>query len=204
MPLASASRQGASVFPVLRPFRSDSKTRPASRTRDPGRLVCLHWLLVQSGGVGRVPLHYPTANAPSWTPSFTLRWVGGVRHLAEIFTTYRESKEFDSKKLIARAEESATGSAFKRLGYLAERLWSGETAIIDLAYQNRTTGITRLGPAGTSRGKMSKRWGQRAQPHSLAALTRPRASYSPSDLGTHVPQPPPLLDGDAIGAGCEP
>ncbi len=87
------------------------------------------------------------------------KWVGGVRHLAEIFTTYRESKEFDSKKLAAQAEEHATGSAFKRLGYLAERLWPNEKAIVDLAYENRTTGIIRLDPTVTSRGKMSKRWG---------------------------------------------
>jgi predicted transcriptional regulator of viral defense system len=86
-------------------------------------------------------------------------WVGGVRHLAEIFTTYRESKEFDSKKMIARAKDHATGSAFKRLGYLAERLWPGEQNIIDVAYRHRTSGIIRLDPAVKSRGKMTKRWG---------------------------------------------
>jgi predicted transcriptional regulator of viral defense system len=86
-------------------------------------------------------------------------WVGGVRHLAEIFATYRESTEFDAKKLISRAEERAAGSAFKRLGYLAERLWPQEKAIIDLAYHHRTAGIIRLDPAVTGRGKMSSRWG---------------------------------------------
>ena len=86
-------------------------------------------------------------------------WVGGVRHLAEIFTTYRQSKEFDSKKMIARAKDHATGSAFKRLGYLAERLWPGEQNIIDVAYRHRTSGIIRLDPAVKSRGKMTKRWG---------------------------------------------
>ena len=86
-------------------------------------------------------------------------WVGGVRHLAEIFTTHRESKEFDAKKLMARAEEYATGSAFKRLGYLAEQLWPAEKAVIDLAHENRTTGVIRLDPAVKSRGKMNKRWG---------------------------------------------
>jgi len=86
-------------------------------------------------------------------------WVGGVRHLAELFTTYRESKEFDSNRLIARAQEHASGAAFKRLGFLAEQLWPREKAIIDLAYQHRTTGIIRLDPAVKSRGKMKKRWG---------------------------------------------
>jgi predicted transcriptional regulator of viral defense system len=86
-------------------------------------------------------------------------WIGGVRHLAEIFTTYRESKEFDAEKLIAQAREHGTGSAFKRLGFLAELLWPGEKAIIDLAHQHRTTGVIRLDPAVKSRGKMTKRWG---------------------------------------------
>ena len=86
-------------------------------------------------------------------------WVGGVRHIAEIFTTHRESKEFDPKRLISQAKNHASGAAFKRLGHLAELLWPGEKAIIDLAYQHRTTGIIRLDPAVKSRGKMSKRWG---------------------------------------------
>jgi predicted transcriptional regulator of viral defense system len=86
-------------------------------------------------------------------------WVGGIRHLAEMLVTYRESKEFDAKKLIARAGEHATGSAFKRLGHLAERLWPGEQAIINLAHEQRTTGIIRLDPAVKSRGKINKRWG---------------------------------------------
>ena len=86
-------------------------------------------------------------------------WVGGVRHLAEILSTYRESKEFDPKKLVARANEAATGAGFKRLGYLAERLWPHEKIIIDVAYKHRTKGIIRLDPAVKGRGKMSKRWG---------------------------------------------
>jgi predicted transcriptional regulator of viral defense system len=86
-------------------------------------------------------------------------WVGGMRHLVEIMTTYRESREFAPKKLLGRAEESATGSAFKRLGFLAERLWPDERAIIEVAYKHRSKGVIRLDPAVKSRGAMSKRWG---------------------------------------------
>jgi predicted transcriptional regulator of viral defense system len=86
-------------------------------------------------------------------------WVGGVRHLAEIFTSYRDSKEFDPKKLVATAEANGTGSAFKRLGHLAEQLWPDEAGIIALAHGHRSTGVIRLDPAVKGRGKMIKRWG---------------------------------------------
>jgi predicted transcriptional regulator of viral defense system len=86
-------------------------------------------------------------------------WIGGVRHLTDILEAYRSSKDFDSKLLIARAEEHATGSAFKRLGYLVERLWPNEKAIIDLAHSRRTKGVIRLDPSVKGRGKMNKRWG---------------------------------------------
>ena len=86
-------------------------------------------------------------------------WVGGIRHLAEMLTSYRESKEFDATKLLARANEQAKGSAFKRLGYLAERLWPQEHMLIEFAHKQRTTGVIRLDPAVTKRGTMSKRWG---------------------------------------------
>jgi predicted transcriptional regulator of viral defense system len=86
-------------------------------------------------------------------------WVGGVRHLAEMFASYRDSKERDTTKLIARAEEHATGSAWKRLGYLSEQSWPDEKAIVDLALTRRTAGLIFLDPAVKSRGTISKRWG---------------------------------------------
>lgn len=49
--------------------------------------------------------------------------VGGVRHLAELLVTYRESKEFDPAKLVRRLDELDVGAGFKRMGYLAEQPW---------------------------------------------------------------------------------
>ena len=86
-------------------------------------------------------------------------WVGGVRHLVELFANYRESEAFDSGKLAATATAHATGAAFKRLGYLAERLWPDETALIELSLAKRSAGVISLEPAVKSRGRMSKRWG---------------------------------------------
>jgi predicted transcriptional regulator of viral defense system len=87
-------------------------------------------------------------------------WLGGIRHLAEILTTYRESEHFSVEKLLARARDhQVPGSAMKRLGFLAERLWPRETAVTDFASQHLSTGVIRLDPAVQSRGKMNTRWG---------------------------------------------
>jgi predicted transcriptional regulator of viral defense system len=86
-------------------------------------------------------------------------WVGGVQHLAEMMTTYRESKEFDGKKLLAQAEKHATGSAFKRLGLLAELLWPEEKAIAEFSFRHRSKGLIRLDPSVKGCGRLSKRWG---------------------------------------------
>jgi predicted transcriptional regulator of viral defense system len=86
-------------------------------------------------------------------------WVGGLRHLAEIFVTYREGDGFDAKRLLARAGERGSGAAWKRLGYLAEALWPGEDGILEAARTHRSQGVIRLDPAVKDRGRMSKRWG---------------------------------------------
>jgi predicted transcriptional regulator of viral defense system len=86
-------------------------------------------------------------------------WLGGVRHLSEILIAYRESNDFNAKRLVASAEEHATGAAFKRLGYLAERLWPDEDAVLEIARRGTTKGVIRLDPAIKSRGRMNKRWG---------------------------------------------
>jgi predicted transcriptional regulator of viral defense system len=86
-------------------------------------------------------------------------WVGGVRHLAEILVSYRDSEHFDVAKLLARLDEVGNGAANKRMGFLAEALWPNATAVLDAARARRTKGIIRLDPSVKSRGRMSKRWG---------------------------------------------
>jgi predicted transcriptional regulator of viral defense system len=86
-------------------------------------------------------------------------WVGGVRHLAKILGTYRDSKGFDTGKLLARVDGLGVGAAYKRLGYLAERLSPAVPEVALHARARLSTGTIRLDPSVPDRGKMIKRWG---------------------------------------------
>jgi len=86
-------------------------------------------------------------------------WVGGVRHLAEMLTSYRRSTHFEPNKLRERLTEAGSGAAYKRMGYLAETLLPDAIAIVEAALAHRSQGVIRLDPAVKSRGPMSKRWG---------------------------------------------
>lgn len=86
-------------------------------------------------------------------------WVGGVRHLCEIFSSYLDGRERSAPKLLARANELGRGAAFKRLGFLAERLWPEAREIVRDSLANRSAGNIKLDPAVRTRGKLDKRWG---------------------------------------------
>lgn len=86
-------------------------------------------------------------------------WLGGVRHLAEILRSHRESKAWRPDKLIAELEVIGTGAAFKRLGFLSEALGLDAPTVVEAALTRRTTGIVKLDPAVHSRGRLLSRWG---------------------------------------------
>jgi predicted transcriptional regulator of viral defense system len=86
-------------------------------------------------------------------------WVGGVRHLLGILAAYRESREWNPEKLLERLRERARGSAFKRFGYLAEAIWPDVREVVDAAWRQRTSGLIKLDPSVSTRGKINKRWG---------------------------------------------
>jgi len=86
-------------------------------------------------------------------------WVGGMRHLAEIFAAYRDSPAASPKKLLVAMEEAGNGAAYKRMGYLAENLWPAATGLVKAALRDRSKGTIRLEPAVHARGRMNKRWG---------------------------------------------
>jgi predicted transcriptional regulator of viral defense system len=87
------------------------------------------------------------------------RWVGGVRHLADIFRAYRDGKSWKPDELLAEVAKRSSGAAFKRLGYLAETLGIDSVQIAETALNRRSTGIVRLDPAIRTRGRLLKRWG---------------------------------------------
>lgn len=86
-------------------------------------------------------------------------WLGGVRHLADIFRAHRESKAWRPEQLLADLEAIGTGAAFKRLGFLVEALDLDAPKFIEIALTRRTTGVVKLDPAIRSRGRLLKRWG---------------------------------------------
>jgi predicted transcriptional regulator of viral defense system len=86
-------------------------------------------------------------------------WVGGVRHLIEILSAYRRGPDWSPSKLLLRMKELGRGSAYKRLGFLAEEVLDEQPLLVAACLQAKTTGVIRLDPAVSSRGHMVKRWG---------------------------------------------
>ncbi|HEX9699117.1 MAG TPA: type IV toxin-antitoxin system AbiEi family antitoxin [Acidobacteriota bacterium] len=83
---------------------------------------------------------------------------GGIRHLADMMREYGLQKDADLGRLTETAKEIAHGAAWKRLGYLAERLWPTEEALIAEAHTHITKGYTKLDPAVENEGKPRGRW----------------------------------------------
>lgn len=85
--------------------------------------------------------------------------VGGVRHLIEIFSAYRESPRASDERLTAELHATGNGAAHKRAGLLTEHFWPTASSLAQQAAAGRTTGCVRLDPAVSRRGRMSRRWG---------------------------------------------
>jgi predicted transcriptional regulator of viral defense system len=83
---------------------------------------------------------------------------GGVRHLVQLLGEYGESEKKDFSRLVAIARKTASGAAWKRLGYIAEILWPEETTVSDAAKRHLSAGYSRLDPAVRQRGRLLKRW----------------------------------------------
>jgi predicted transcriptional regulator of viral defense system len=69
---------------------------------------------------------------------------------------YQESDKKDFARLVAVARKSASGAAWKRLGYLAEILFHDE--LPSAARRHLSAGNARLDPAVRKRGRLVKRW----------------------------------------------
>jgi len=88
-------------------------------------------------------------------------WVGGVRHLAEMLAAYRRSEHWSPTKLLAALAVHSRGAAYKRLGYLAEKVLHADPAILANANAHQSAGIIALDPQVKAAGKILKRWGLR-------------------------------------------
>jgi predicted transcriptional regulator of viral defense system len=83
---------------------------------------------------------------------------GGARHLVQVLHAYGESPKHDFDRLIAIGRQTASGAAWKRLGYVAELLWPNETRLLEAARRHVTTGNARLDPTVGRPGKLVTRW----------------------------------------------
>ncbi len=86
-------------------------------------------------------------------------WVGGIRHLAEMMTTYWESAERNPTRLLKSLDRLGRGAAFKRFGYLAEALWPEAGEVVETARARLSAGFIKLDPSVASRGRLNNRWG---------------------------------------------
>jgi predicted transcriptional regulator of viral defense system len=82
-----------------------------------------------------------------------------MRHLTDTLKAYRDSGRGSAHKLEAELTKHANGAAWKRAGFLAERLWPEAEGMVEAALAHRSHGVIKLDPAVRSRGKMSRRWG---------------------------------------------
>jgi predicted transcriptional regulator of viral defense system len=88
-------------------------------------------------------------------------WLGGVRHLADVLRSYRESDEWNPTALLRRLAQVKRGVAYKRLGLLVEALALDAPDLIRACLDRRSAGIVALDPSVRRNGRISKRWGLR-------------------------------------------
>jgi len=84
---------------------------------------------------------------------------GGLRHTAEVLAVYGEGPAVAWDKLVAYGEQLGNRTVFKRLGYLAETLGVGDTALIAACLERVSAGIGRLDPGRENSGPTTTRWG---------------------------------------------
>lgn len=81
---------------------------------------------------------------------------GGIRHCAEMLTTY--VAEHERGPLLNYADRLGNAAIFKRLGYLCERLELADDRFLDECEQRLSTGVALLDPGLPERGEQDARW----------------------------------------------
>lgn len=83
---------------------------------------------------------------------------GGINHLASIMAEYLAGGKANFPALLKKAETTANGAAWKRLGFLSELLWPKEKIIVNTALKNLTTGNVKLDTKIRFKGTLNNRW----------------------------------------------
>ncbi|HNX20251.1 MAG TPA: type IV toxin-antitoxin system AbiEi family antitoxin [Acidobacteriota bacterium] len=114
-------------------------------------------------GRGIVAVRRGAERVPVSTPERTLvdglrrpELCGGIRNVADLLREY-SLHDAHVEALLAEAAAAGSGAAWKRLGYLAERVWPN-AAVADAAARHATAGNVALDPAVRRRGTLLCRW----------------------------------------------
>lgn len=84
---------------------------------------------------------------------------GGIRHGAEIVSTYLAERE--PADLISYGDRLGNGAVFKRLGYIASTFDVGSPDLIEKCKSRISAGISLLDPGGPDEGRRVTTWGLR-------------------------------------------
>lgn len=81
---------------------------------------------------------------------------GGIRHTAEILSTYLDDN--DPSALVTYAERFGNKTIFKRLGYLLEVMHKDFPNVISTCQENMSEGFSKLDPGQSKNGRRIARW----------------------------------------------
>lgn len=87
---------------------------------------------------------------------------GGIRHVADVVATYFASEHRDDELLVNYGDRLGNRTVFKRLGYLVEALDIDAPELIESCLTRRSAGISKLDPSIRDGGRITTRWGLRA------------------------------------------
>ncbi len=85
------------------------------------------------------------------------QFCGGIRFIEDVLIAYWQSELKDLQLLMQYLEQSENGTAFKRIGYLTEKLFPDEKKFIQFCQNNLTQGYSKIEPS-IQQTKLSTRW----------------------------------------------
>ena len=86
---------------------------------------------------------------------------GGIRHVAEVITTYFTGDLRDDALLLDYCEWLGNRSVYKRLGYLIEVLGLTAPDIVTACLERESSGFSLLAPRRPAGGPLLRRWNLR-------------------------------------------
>jgi predicted transcriptional regulator of viral defense system len=86
---------------------------------------------------------------------------GGMRHVAEVTVAYFRGDSRKDAELLDYAARHGNRTIYKRLGYLIEAMDIEAPNILKACEKARSSGLTRLDPAGPKKSRIVKRWNLR-------------------------------------------